>query len=532
MSERRGAGAAATIPSPGDAAGVGQVLGESIRGYFREDRSRMTMMAARRFQVPERVVLDSLTGDWPVVRLREGVFRELMDELPGLGLARVFVRSRAAVIESVGTFGGYSDAGPFFNVQTDTLDMHILHAEIASVYSVVKDGHDAAGVTHSFQFFDHVGDAAFKVYLWENFPDVPAARVEAFQGLTLRFRAEDVEPVTREAGDDAKLSAEPLPEPELPPAERRPIPTPEGVVPGTSRVGAKILGAEAGVAPAPKKQRTPRGPRALRHATRVVMGVATLAVLTWVVGWFIVPLFWVHYEHHIKLEDAPKFALTAENTPSDPLNVGLFGAESELVTALLAAGWSPADPDSFQVGLKAAREALKDSPYPKATLDDMFLLGQHQDLVFEKLRGKAGGKHVVRLWKSKELGLGNRPLWLGTAVLERPAAAGAAPTSTSPGAPAKGKVRIAADRDAERDGLINDLTRALRVTEIFQVTGVGPTVSGENAAGERYFTDGELVVGTLSDGTYDRPPTQLASPWPVRLKDQIFGEIRAALANE
>ncbi len=160
---------------------------ESIRGYFREDPSRMTMMAARKFAVPERVVVDALVGQWPIVRLRDGVFRELMDALPGLGVMRVFVRSRAAVIESVGEFGGFSETGPFFNVQTDTLDMHILHAEIGTIYSVRKIGHDSDFVTHSFQFFDRAGDAAFKAFLWEDFPNVPAARVEAFQDLTARF---------------------------------------------------------------------------------------------------------------------------------------------------------------------------------------------------------------------------------------------------------------------------------------------------------------------------------------------------------
>src|SRR3954466_4542445 len=79
---------------------------ESIRAYFLEDPSRMTMMAARKFEVSERDVVDALVGQWPIVKLRDGCFRELMDELPALGTMRVFVRSRAAVIESVGVFGG------------------------------------------------------------------------------------------------------------------------------------------------------------------------------------------------------------------------------------------------------------------------------------------------------------------------------------------------------------------------------------------------------------------------------------------
>jgi putative hemin transport protein len=162
-------------------------VAESIRDYFRDDRSRMTMMAARKFSVPEQAVVETLRGEWPIVRLRDGVFRDLMEALPTLGLMRVFVRSRAAVIESVGTFGGFSESGPFYNVQTDTLDMHILHAEIATIYAVHKVGHDTDFVTHSFQFFDRQGDAAFKAFLWGDFPKVPEATIAAFDELGRRF---------------------------------------------------------------------------------------------------------------------------------------------------------------------------------------------------------------------------------------------------------------------------------------------------------------------------------------------------------
>jgi putative heme degradation protein len=162
---------------------------EAIRAWFREDPSRMTMMASRKFDVPEQAVVATLIGQWPIVPLREGCFCELLEALPGLGTMRVFVRSRAAVIESVGVFGGFSETGPFFNVQTDTLDMHILHEEIAAIYAVEKRGHDSDNATHSFQFFDHRGDAAFKAFLWEDFPNVPAARIEAFHVLSQQLAA-------------------------------------------------------------------------------------------------------------------------------------------------------------------------------------------------------------------------------------------------------------------------------------------------------------------------------------------------------
>jgi putative hemin transport protein len=102
---------------------------------------------------------------------------------------RVFVRSRAAVIEAVGTFGGFSETGPFFNVQTDTLDMHILHAEIGASFAVEKWGHDTTITTYSFQFFDREGNAAFKAFLWDNFPNIPAERLETFHRLVQQFSA-------------------------------------------------------------------------------------------------------------------------------------------------------------------------------------------------------------------------------------------------------------------------------------------------------------------------------------------------------
>jgi putative hemin transport protein len=160
---------------------------EAIRKWFAEDPSRMTMMGARKFKVPEQVVVGALVGQWPIVRLRDGIFRDLMDELTNLGAVRVFVRSRAAVIEAVGLFGGYSESGPFFNVQTDTLDMHILHAELGAIFAVEKQGHDSTFATYSFQFFDRQGDAAFKAFLWENFPNLPAERVEQFRAIVQRF---------------------------------------------------------------------------------------------------------------------------------------------------------------------------------------------------------------------------------------------------------------------------------------------------------------------------------------------------------
>lgn len=114
------------------------------------------MATARKFGVPEGTVVNALVGQWPVVRLSDDSFRALPDGLPGLGLMRAFVRSRA-VIESLGAFGAFRESGPSFTVRADALDVHILHAEIGPIASVRKVGHDSDFVTHAFRLFDYPG---------------------------------------------------------------------------------------------------------------------------------------------------------------------------------------------------------------------------------------------------------------------------------------------------------------------------------------------------------------------------------------
>ena len=164
------------------------VLIERVRDHFRADPSQMTMMTSRVLGIAEKTVLQALAGAWPIVPLRDGCFLELMHALAEFGPLRLFVRNRAAVTEVVGEFGGYSESGPFFNVQTDSIDMHVLPREIGAIFAVEKIGHDSDYATYSFQLFDRQGDAAFKVFIWDGFPKIPQKRIEAFHELVARLK--------------------------------------------------------------------------------------------------------------------------------------------------------------------------------------------------------------------------------------------------------------------------------------------------------------------------------------------------------
>lgn len=163
-------------------------VSEEIRAWFADDPSRMTMMGARKFSVPEETVVRTLIGQWPIVALRADAFKEIMDALREMGLLRVFVRSRAAVSEVSGKFDAFSESGGFFNIQGNGIDMHIIWRDIAAIYAVEKQSHDVPDQrTYSIQFFDKQGDAAFKVFLWENFPTVPPEFVDKFRQAILKF---------------------------------------------------------------------------------------------------------------------------------------------------------------------------------------------------------------------------------------------------------------------------------------------------------------------------------------------------------
>lgn len=137
---------------------------QQVREVVRTSPDRMTLQIAREFGVPEREVIRCL----PPERVREldaANWEQIVRSLEGVGPVRVLVSNGAATMEVVGQFGGFSNLGGYFNVQTPSLDMHIKSHEIDSVFAVVKPSHMDGRTTQSIQFFDKTGTAAFKVFL-------------------------------------------------------------------------------------------------------------------------------------------------------------------------------------------------------------------------------------------------------------------------------------------------------------------------------------------------------------------------------
>jgi len=161
-------------------------ISERIRLAVEKKPRKMTLQLARDLGVPEVEVIRAFPPD-RVTELDLARWEELLRSLEALGPVRVLVSNGATTIEVDGQFGGFSSAGEFFNVQTESLDMHIRWQQLAAAFAVEKPGHMDGTATRSIQFFDRAGAAAFKVFL--NFGGAIAPEREAqFIDLRTKFR--------------------------------------------------------------------------------------------------------------------------------------------------------------------------------------------------------------------------------------------------------------------------------------------------------------------------------------------------------
>jgi hypothetical protein len=85
------------------------------------------------------------------------------------------------------------------------------------------------------------------------------------------------------------------------------------------------------------------------------------------------------------LFDAPRVTHTSSGIPGDPVNVALLGPESDVIRALIAAKWHPADPLTFRSSVRIAVDSVFRRPDEDAPVSTLQLFGRKQDLAFEQL---------------------------------------------------------------------------------------------------------------------------------------------------
>jgi LssY C-terminus len=258
-----------------------------------------------------------------------------------------------------------------------------------------------------------------------------------------------------------------------------------------------------------------------------LLDFAVVAVVYFLLAYVVLPALWKHHEHEPGLASLPMVTRTGTGIPGDPLNVGLVGSREDILHAMDAAGWFPADPVTLRTSLEIVGSVVLDRPYHAAPVSPLYYQGKKEQLAFEKPDGRsADRRHHVRLWQVLDNGVSGRPVWLGAVTFDR----GVGLSHYT------GQVthHIGPDIDAERDLLMRDLREAGMVEAVFQISGVGPTLFGRNGGGDRYYTNGEIDMASLVVDGIKRtePPATLPSPPLITLRDQIWRSVSDAVTQE
>ena len=245
------------------------------------------------------------------------------------------------------------------------------------------------------------------------------------------------------------------------------------------------LNPEPGGAPRP-----PMSSRLPRRRRRLLYSLGAVILVYLAVAYVIMPSAWkTDVRRHPELFDAPRITHTPDGIPGDPVNVALLGSESDLIRAMIAAQWDPADALTVRSSVRIAVDSVFRRPDINAPVSTRELFGRKQDLAFEQPVGDSPRqRHHVRFWRWDRLHEG-KEVWFGAITFDE--RVGFSQTT--------GQVthHIGPDLDAERNRLISALQQAGMTEEVFGLDGF-QALQGKNGGGDPWRTDGKLGVAVLA----------------------------------
>jgi hypothetical protein len=210
----------------------------------------------------------------------------------------------------------------------------------------------------------------------------------------------------------------------------------------------------------------------------------------------------------------PRFTVTGDGLPGDPVNLVLIGTLQQLRAAFVIAGWSEADRLGVASSWRMICAFVLNSPYPTAPFSALYLYGRGQDIGFQKAIDNSPRKrHHIRFWALSlartEATVGTASFWLNT---DRPphdahvlwVGAGTKDTGLSL-TRLTFQITHATDSDtnAERDYI----TAELRNNRVIQ--DVNSYRSGQRLPLEpvnHYITDGDVTVARLAPNSVRTTP--------------------------
>jgi hypothetical protein len=201
----------------------------------------------------------------------------------------------------------------------------------------------------------------------------------------------------------------------------------------------------------------------------------------------------------------PRYTITGDGLPGDPVNLVLTGTLQQLQAAFSNASWSGADQLNLASSWGMVRAFIFNSPYPSAPFSSLYLFGRRQDVGFQKAIDNSPRKrHHIRFWALSlahaESALGKASFWLNT---DRPPD-GACVHWVGAGTKDTGlsltrltfQITHATDSDTnnERDYIVAELRRHGVIGEVSSYKA-GHRLGADQV--NHYVTDGEVAVANL-----------------------------------
>src|SRR3954453_7825568 len=105
--------------------------------------------------------------------------------------------------------------------------------------------------------------------------------------------------------------------------------------------------------------------RMRRHLRWLMVGCGVLVAYL-ALAYLALPALWSHHEHEPGLASLPMVTRTGADIPGDALNVGLVGGKDDVVHAMHAANWFPADAVTLRSSIEIVGSVVLDRPYRDA----------------------------------------------------------------------------------------------------------------------------------------------------------------------
>ncbi|WGD36784.1 LssY C-terminal domain-containing protein [Lysinibacter sp. HNR] len=188
-------------------------------------------------------------------------------------------------------------------------------------------------------------------------------------------------------------------------------------------------------------------------------------------------------------------ARTSDGLVGDPVNVALRGSEKQVLSAMQSAGWTLADDLTWRSSIRIAAATLFRRSYDQAPVSPLFLFGRKQDFSFEQeVNGSPGKRHHIRFWQCPPGWLlpgGTGVDWLAAGSYDRAVGLSLFTLQITH--------KISPDIDAERDFMLEGLTRALPAITVDTIRDFSTGYHSRNGGGDNVVTDGDLPIVDLRE---------------------------------